>query len=63
MEKVLYKSKTGKFKIEYISNTCLLGFITEKDELIIVLFQLAFIFKKNKKKVPVAAPAITGTVL
>ena len=51
MEKVLYKSKTGKFKIEYISNTCLLGFITEKDELIIVLFQLAFIFKKNKKKV------------
>ena len=51
MEKTLYESKTGKFKIEYISNTCLLGFITEKSEFIIILFQLGFIFKKNKKKV------------
>lgn len=50
MEKTLYESKTRKFKIEYISSTCLVGFITEKSEFIIILFQLAFIFKKNITK-------------
>jgi hypothetical protein len=51
MEKVLYKSKTGKFKIEYISTICLLGFINDKDEFIIALLKIGFTFKKNKKKV------------
>jgi hypothetical protein len=49
MQKVLYKSKTGKFKIDYASNICIFGFLVEKNEFVIVLFQLAFTFKKNKK--------------
>lgn len=50
MEKTLYRTKRGSFKIQWIKNIFLIGTANERDEFIIVLFQFAFVFQKPDRK-------------
>jgi hypothetical protein len=52
MEKTLFKTKRGAFKIQWHSNVLLVGCFNDDHEFVIVLLQLVFIFNKplkNKK--------------
>jgi hypothetical protein len=50
MQKTLFKSKRGAFKIELHPNVLLIGCFNDDDEFVIAILQIAFVFSKPAKK-------------
>ena len=50
MEKVLFKTKRGQFKIEWHRNIGVIGVINDREDFVVCLLQLVFIYSKPEKK-------------
>jgi hypothetical protein len=50
MEKTLFRTKKGAFKIQWHPNILLIGAFNDDDEFVIAILQLAFLFSKPAKK-------------
>lgn len=50
MQKTLFETKNSRFEITWHPNFILLGVVKDDDDLVIVLFQIAFIFNLKRKK-------------